>query len=198
MKIAILGWGSLIWDKRPEFDDGHDGWLLDGPSLRLEFSRVSKSRAGALTLVVDEQHGEICRVAYAVSKRKNLDDALCDLRCREGTVLQRIGYYFADGSRSGKPGVPDGIKTWAAGQNLDVIVWTGLLSNFQDKHRQPFSIPEALSYLRNLSPEGKAKAAEYVWRAPEFVQTPLRSALEVEPWFAPKSGESLLKDKSPI
>lgn len=22
-RIAILGWGSLIWDKRPEFDEKH-------------------------------------------------------------------------------------------------------------------------------------------------------------------------------
>jgi hypothetical protein len=41
VKIAILGWGSLLWDKRPEFDEQHDEWQFDGPKLKIEFSRVS-------------------------------------------------------------------------------------------------------------------------------------------------------------
>lgn len=52
-KIAILGWGSLIWDERPEFDSHHEEWTSGGPVLQLEFSRISESRKGALTLVID-------------------------------------------------------------------------------------------------------------------------------------------------
>lgn len=188
MKIAILGWGSLIWDVRPEFDDFHEDWLCDGPGLKLEFSRISKSRKRALTLVIDEQCGEVCRVAYALSKRKNLDDAVCDLRCREDTILERIGYAFVGNGGSGVPNVPDTIKPWAKEKKLDVVVWTGLQSNFESITQKPFSIPEALTHLKELAAEGKAKAAEYVWRAPKFVRTPLRSALEVEPWFAHQDG----------
>ena len=33
-RIAILGWGSLIWDKRPEFDEKHAPWEDDGPALK--------------------------------------------------------------------------------------------------------------------------------------------------------------------
>ena len=189
MRIAILGWGSLIWEKRPEFDKWHEDWLPDGPMLKLEFSRISESRADALTLVIDDKHGELCCVDYALSKRRTPDDAICDLRCREGTILRHIGYHFADGSRSGEPAVPDRIRTWAKDKKLDVVVWTGLSSNFQQKERgKPFSVREALSYLKALSPEGMVKAAEYVWRAPEFIHTPLRRALEVEPWFARQNG----------
>ena len=36
-QIAILGWGSLLWEERPEFDKRHDGWRCDGPSLKLDF-----------------------------------------------------------------------------------------------------------------------------------------------------------------
>ena len=113
------------------------------------------------------------------------------MRSRESTSLRRIGYYFADGSNSGNPPAPDSIKTWTKQKKIDVVVWTGLPSNFQDEDQvgKAFSIPEALSYLKTLTPEGKAKAAEYVWRAPEFVRTPLRRALEVEPWFARESEE---------
>ena len=38
MHIAILGWGSLLWDERLEFDDHHAPWELDGPNLEIEFS----------------------------------------------------------------------------------------------------------------------------------------------------------------
>jgi hypothetical protein len=47
-RIAILGWGSLIWEVHPAFDVYHWEWLADGPTLKLEFSRKSTSRKGAL------------------------------------------------------------------------------------------------------------------------------------------------------
>ena len=183
MNIAILGWGSLIWDDHPEFDTHRESWLPDGPNLPLEFSRISSSRLGALTLVIDENYGDICRVAYTMSKRQNPDDAICDLRCREGTTHNNIGYYYADHSRSGRPIIPDGIKLWAQQKKIDVVVWAGLASNFETKCGIPFSVEAALSYLKNLSPEGKAKAAEYIFRAPDFVRTSLRSSVEIAPWF---------------
>ena len=100
MRIAILGWGSLLWDtttpQAQEFDRHRGNWLFDGPRLRLEFSRISHSRNSALTLVLDyENGGEPSQVAYALSKRKHPEDAACDLRCREGTVMKNIGYHFA-------------------------------------------------------------------------------------------------------
>ena len=58
MKITVLGWGSLLWDKRPEFDEQHDAWQSDGPYLKIEFSRVSSTRNGALTLVLDTKNGK--------------------------------------------------------------------------------------------------------------------------------------------
>ena len=38
--------------------------------------------------------------------------------------------------------------------------------------------------LKKLPPEAKVKAAEYLRRPPEFVQTAVRSALRQEPWFS--------------
>lgn len=184
MKIAILGWGSLIWDERPEFDKKREGWLPDGPTLKLEFSRISReTRLGALTLAFDDLNGEDCTVAYALSKRRDPDDAICDLRSREGTILKRIGYYFADGSRSGQPKVTESVKAWTTEKRFDVVVWSGLPSNFYEETKKVFSVTEALSYLQSLTQEGKVKAAEYVRRAPNFIDTPLRRALEIELWF---------------
>ncbi len=187
MKIAILGWGSLLWDHRAEFNKQHENWQCDGPSLKLEFSRVSQTRNDALTLVLDLNNGESCQVAYALSKRKKPDDAICDLRCREGTTLENIGFYFADGSRkqSRKEEVLKGIQSWALERKIDVVIWTDLASNFREKSKckKPFSIEAALCHIQALDTEGKAKAAEYVWRSPEFIDTPLREALQLKPWF---------------
>lgn len=188
MKIALLGWGSLLWDNCPEFDEHHEVWLADGPILKLEFSRVSERRGNALTLVIDEKNGEPCQVAYTFSTRATVDDAICDLRCREGTILKKIGCYVAEVSHTnqcGSPNIENVIAAWARERAVDAVVWTNLEGNFEKKSKikKPFSIPNALSHLALLEPIGKSKAAEYVWRAPDFIRTPLRTALEKVPWF---------------
>lgn len=187
LQIAILGWGSLLWDGGMEFDRWHDEWKYDGPSLSLEFSRVSESRLGALTLVVDHQYGFLNTVAWCLSKRRTTEDAIADLRCREGTTMQNIR------SLSLAEPIPNdnlsaNISAWAKDRKLDVVIWTALPSNFETKVNQPFSVNAAVAYLKGLSPEGKAKAAEYIWRAPNFIQTPLRSAIEKESWFSVTEG----------
>jgi hypothetical protein len=76
------------------------------------------------------------------------------------------------------------ILAWAKERKLDAVVWTALTSNFEKEAKKPFSIDAVAAYVKTLSPAGKAKAAEYVWRAPEFVQTAVRLALQQEPWFS--------------
>ena len=194
LKIAVLGWGSLLWDDRPEFQSFNDrlaDWKDDGPKLRLEFARVSKSRDNALTLVlVDEPAGAACTVAHTLIDRKLLEDAVCDVRCREGANLADIGYCVMsnpDEFRGRTPSVVEAIRAWAAAKKLDAVVWTDLRSNFADKSKPKaaFSVPAALAHIEQLDPKGKSKAAEYIWRAPTFVQTPLRAALQAAPWFGP-------------
>ena len=184
IRIAILGWGSLLWDERPELDRTLDNWQLDGPILPLEFSRVSESRERALTLVIDTDNGTDCKVAFAMSRRRSPEDAIADLRCREGTLRKRIGFWFADGSCRCEPVVPDAIVLWARNKGLDIVVWTGLSSNFRKEVGKGFSVKSAINHLQGLPPKGKANAATYVWRAPSFIRTKLRAALETEPWFA--------------
>lgn len=187
MKIAILGWGSLLWDKNKAFDEQHDEWLFDGPVLKIEFSRVSQSRGNALTLVIDAVNGSLCRVAYTFSKRSNPDDVICDLKCREGTVLSNIGYYFRDGLRgnSNDSESLDSIKEWADEKMIDITIWTALKSNFEkeSKVEKPYSLENALLHIQHLEPNDKIKAAEYVWLSPNFVDTPLRKSLQTVPWF---------------
>lgn len=184
-QIAILGWGSLLWDPRPDFDEHHHAWQFDGPEIKLEFSRVSQHRRGALTLVIDREKGEICRIAYALSKRKNPEDAICDLRSREGTTRANLGYFFADGwpHQSRDPASLESIRVWSKVKKFDVVVWTDLDSNFEKVCGKPFEVGAALAHVQSLDAEAKSLAAEYVWRAPAFVDTQLRRALQVQPWF---------------
>ena len=177
----------MLWDERKEFDQQHEPWQYDGPVLELEFSRISDSRGGALTIVIDTKNGDACRSAYAISRRNDPDDAIADLRCREGTVMRRMGLYFGDGSRRGIPEIPETIPPWAEFHKFDVVVWTGLRSNFEEKRRQPFSVPNAIGHLQKLDAGAKASAAEYIWRAPGLVDTALRRAMQSEPWFAAES-----------
>ena len=159
-QIAILGWGSLLWEVRREFDEWHDNWRLDGPSLKLEFSRISSTRLGALTLVVDPEHGAPTRVAWCLSKRNDPHDAVADLRCREGCPIRYIAqmnmFAIAHDQSSAHEGANE-ITTWAHARGLDVVVWTALASNFTTKTKKPFCIQEAIDYLRELEPsEGQS------------------------------------------
>jgi hypothetical protein len=190
MKTALLGWGSLLWEGGLEFDKYHDEWKFDGPQVQLEFSRISKRRLGALTLVIDREHGAPTTVAWCLSRRRCVEDAICDLRCREETTLENIGRLVVPEMSPPVEGAPrneanaDPMAVWARNKNIGVVIWTALKSNFMSKRKCPFSVAAATSYLNTLPPEGKVKAVEYVWRAPDFVQTPLRRALQQEPWFS--------------
>jgi hypothetical protein len=90
MRIAILAWGSLLWE--PGTLTVVTDWEPDGPPLPLEFSRVSSSRMGALTLVIDPQYGAVNRTYSTISAQQELEAAIQDLSKREGTTRERIGY----------------------------------------------------------------------------------------------------------
>lgn len=180
--IAILGWGSLIWEDRPEFDAWRGYWCFDGPNLQLEFSRISKTRQGALTLVIDRKHGTPCKVAYALSRRRNPEDAICDLRCREGTSLDRIGIYFSKEAEECTKATPKSIEEWCHGKGLDAVIWTDLPSNFEQCYGEKFCTEKALKYIDSLPPVGKEKAMEYFSNTPDFIKTDLLSQIRSAQW----------------
>lgn len=176
-RIAILGWGSLLWDARQDFDDYHTAWQRLGPSLPIEFSRVSKSRRGALTLVVDSEHGVPTEVSYSFSSRKCLEDAIEDLRSREGTTRKNIGTWIVGECRHKAGSLDEEICKWALSHDVAAVVWTNLASNFCEETGKPFSVANAIAYLGGLEHEAQQVALDYIQNAPSFVQTPLRDAV---------------------
>ena len=176
MKIAILGWGSLIWDQRELLT--LDGWQKGGPMLPIEFSRISSG--GRLTLVIDEQNGVPVKTQYAKSGSSNLSKAIEDLSKREGSPSHRIGV-VSPTINNAKTGF-DIIKSWSTEEKWDAVIWTGLPSNFEDKEHVPFTVENGLVYLSGLVGEEKAAARKYIERAPEEVDTPLRRGIGKNFW----------------
>ena len=138
MKIAILGWGSLIWDQRDLPTLGV--WQKGGPVLPIEFSRITSD--GRLTLVIDEKNGVPVKTRYVESGSGTLGQAIEDLRKREGTSKSMIG--VASKTINIPKSGSDTIKGWADEHKWDAMIWTGLPSNFEDIKNVPFKYYRAM------------------------------------------------------
>lgn len=179
MRIAVLGWGSLIWNPgQLEINGAFEG---GGPPLQIEFSRVSGN--GRLTLVIDERNGTVCPSSYAVSAFDELSIARENLRLREGMVhINGVGFIdlrsgdVSERALERHPQVIRGIAEWGQRNGFDAIVWTALASNFTEVTGNEFSTDAAIGYLSALPSDTFALAAEYIRMAPPQVYTPVRAA----------------------
>lgn len=182
MSIAILGWGSLIWN--PRALPLKSNWLKAGPSLPIEFSRISSN--SGLSLVIDPTNGRIVPTRYALSAQADLGDAICDLRAREGTTARYIGFVDLKHGRHRSTIYPNAagvICDWATDNGLDAVVWTDLPSNFEKRLGVPFSLENAQKYLKGLAKNVARRAREYILNAPAEVDTPLRRELIRTGWL---------------
>ena len=178
MRIAILGWGSLIWNPRDLLVSGE--WQQDGPVLPIEFSRISDD--GRLTLVIDEHHGVDVPTYYAPSPRPTMGEAVTDLHRHEGCPPEKIGFLevathrISPRARERHPKACERIKAWAVENGFDAVIWMALSPRFRDWIDAPFSPAAFVSYLRSLPDSRKEAALDCLRRAPEEVMTPVRRA----------------------
>ena len=182
MKIAVVGWGSVVRDPRELRAAAQ--FAPNGPLLPVEFCRVSRGRR--LTLVIDETFGSVCTTYSAPSALDTLDAAMKNLQAREDMRdVRGVGFVdLVSGTQSdiAMQRHPDAIATiaaWAQSNGYDAAIWSALASNFHEpgKGGEPFSVTAAMRYLEALRGEdtaGFASAVAYIHDAPAEVDTPVR------------------------
>ena len=176
MKIACLGWGSLVWD--PRNLPIRRCWFRDGPILPLEFARQSQDDRITLVLTSD---GSFVRVLWALMSVDNLEAAKSALANREDT--QSIGHWPANSESQGD--FTSAIENWGRSKDLDAVVWTALPPGFKgDRDRTP-TAEEIIKFLCELAAEKRRHAEEYVRRAPRQIDTDHRRRIEAELHWIP-------------
>lgn len=188
-KIAVLGWGSLIWCPKREAAElslATGDWFLDGPLLPVEFARISCD--GTLTLVL-LPGSEKVQVLWAQMAEDDLERAVENLRIVEGipeSARHRIGFVdLRSGKQRSQGSSVSVIRLWADRRKVDAVIWTDLLPNFKERERAEFTERNVIEYLRNRPNDIKEKAEQYIRRAPRQIRTQFRSAIERELGWTP-------------
>lgn len=177
MKIACLGWGSLIWDPRdlPILDP----WFSDGPLLPIEFARHSKGDRITLVIVPGLPH---VRVLWALMSVDTLEDAKVQLTKREGisigNISKSIGWWSKTCDFQNQ--YAQNIGKWAEMMDLDAVVWTALRPKFMGEINLIPAAETVVSFFKKLPLHKKKAAEEYVRMAPLQVNTKYRRKIEEE------------------
>ncbi len=120
MRIAIIGWGSLIWDIR-KLPPG-ETWRRGGPTLPIGWCKGPRPK-----LVVDITHGRDAPTHYVLSHRTKIVDAVADLCDGDDTLVENIGFVNKkEMSRGQGPQYArafDEIRMWCKKMGFDAAVW---------------------------------------------------------------------------
>lgn len=173
MRIACLGWGSLVWDPRSLPIQRH--WFQDGPFAPVEFTR--KSSDGRVTLVIDPSAAPV-RLLWAMMLPTDLQIAKEALRDREGITATdwstKIGsWQRGDPAPAAIPELP----TWAQGRGPDAVIWTALSPMFDGQDTSPSS-EQVIGYLRDLTGTSRDNAERYIRLTPRQIDTEYRRRIE--------------------
>jgi hypothetical protein len=174
MRIACLGWGSLIWN--PGLLPLASEWHVDGPMLPIEFARVADGGELATAICLNAPP---CQVLWALLNVETLAAAVNALRKREQIPEDRedgIGVFTINSLTVGVLG------KWAADRRLDAVIWTALPPRFEEIEGLIPSLDDVLSYLIALDGETLEHAKFYMENVPEQIDTPYRSEIRKLGW----------------
>lgn len=176
MKIAIIGWGSLIWC--PGSLQLDSMWHKDGPELPVEFSRISQD--GRLTLVIVSGSQNVTTL-WALSAFSKLDDAIANLQKREGANQSKIGWISIQDS-PGDDSAKGNIKEWLGRKSLDAAVWTNLGPKNMREKEVRMNERDALEYIKSVKADNEKikRIEEYIRNTPSQINTPNRVYLRSE------------------
>lgn len=181
MRIACLGWGSLIWD--PRALPIQREWFKDGPFAPIDFTRQSSD--GRMTLVIDTSAARV-RLLWAEMLSGDLKSAKEALREREGITgadwSSRIGAW--QGGESAPATIPD-LARWAEALGLDAVIWTALGPKFSGEDRSP-TADEVITYLQGLTGTQRENAKRYIEAAPRQIDTDYRRRIEAALGWSPR------------
>jgi hypothetical protein len=176
MKIACLGWGSLIWNSGTLKVTSN--WNSDGPSLPVEFARESQD--GRMTLVLCDDI-DTTPTFWVLMQAEDIQTAKVDLANREGitdkNIQYSVGYWDSNSGKSNGKYVKE-ISKWAKEKGLDGVVWTNLKYGFKESRDSMPTIDKVIEHFSKLPTEAKIKAEEYVRKAPKQIRTEFRNVLE--------------------
>lgn len=169
MRIACLGWGSLIWKSGVLPVEGE--WHKDGPPVPIEFSRISDGGelATAICINVDP-----VPALWAWLTVDDLATACELLKAREAIPAQRsdgIGSLIVTDRPAGA------LAKWAHDRHIDAVIWTALPPCCDKIESRTPSLEAALAYLDSLTGETREHAKDYICRVPAQIDTTYRRAI---------------------
>lgn len=169
MKIACLGWGSLIW--KPEALPVKGEWKKDGPHLAVEFCRISDGGELATALC---NNVEPVSTLWAWLDCDSLEVACQALKTREGIPQARndgIGSLIVQQKNAGP------LAEWAAAKDIDAVIWTALPAKGARGESNIPTVEETIAYLDGLSGETREHAKTYHQSVPAQIDTAYRRAI---------------------
>lgn len=170
MKIACLGWGSLIW--KPGSLPVAGEWRQDGPLLPVEFSRISDGGELATAICLNAPQ---VPVYWAFLDAPTPHAATLALREREQIPDERVdgtGSLLITGDAVGA------LASWARERDIDALIWTALPPRLGRSEGRIPGAEEAVAYLDSLTGETRTHARRYIEQVPAQIDTPYRRVIQ--------------------
>ena len=182
MIIYYIAWGSLLWNFKSLRIETE--WTKSNIKFPLNFSRISDSGQGRLTLVIDKT-GEMNNVYYAKTAFSNLNTAIQKLKTREKTSNKNIGFINI-ASDTFRTSLLDDKKileliNFAKKNKIDGLIWTEISPNFNEVFGKPYSKENAIEYIESKHANNRLynKILEYIFLSKIYgnIKTPLSTTL---------------------
>ena len=105
----------------------------------------------------------------AETKYKNIDLAIKALKSREKTLKTGISYVNLPKKKyriqNTPPKLAQEIVMWALENQIDVVIWTDLKSNWEEQRKKKYSPEEAIKYFQTVPVVTQMKIFDYIYGA---------------------------------